>query len=317
MVRDRAAAPRGRVQARRSEVHALPRAQGAAARFRVHHRGADDREQPGRRQEGLLRGHYRRGHPHRPRGRAHRGAVPAHPASGHRPSAHHRRHLRSRAVPRRHHGHAHGLPLARHPMGQPRHRVDGRRARPARLHRARGAQLRALRQPVHTGGRLRHQHPAARGVRDERLRRRPVRRVRPQGQPGPAAAGAGDEREDPEGHGHHPVQGGGAAHRRESRIRPCRPQALGQDRPRAWHGHAGRRGVRAHRHGVPHGEPGRPLPPHARGGRGHAALGAGVHGLREAAAPHAFLPGGRQPLQGVQRQPAVPRLRAAERRRLA
>ena len=46
------------------------------------------------------------------------------------------------------------------------------------------------------------------------------RRLRPQGQPRPAAAGAGDERQDPEGHGHPPVQGGGPAHRREPRLRP-------------------------------------------------------------------------------------------------
>ncbi len=48
----------------------------------------------------------------------------------------------------------------------------------------------------------------------------------------------------------------------------------------------------------------------------HAAPRAGVHGLREAAAPHALLPGRGQPVQGMQRQPAVPRVRAAERRRL-
>ncbi len=50
---------------------------------------------------------------------------------------------------------------------------------------------------------------------------------------------------------------------------------------------------------------------------GHVPPRAGVHQLREAAAAHAFLLGGGKPVQDLQQQPAISRMRAARRRRFA
>ena len=66
---------------------------------------------------------------------------------------------------------------------------------------------------------------------------------------------------------------------------------------------------------VPHRGPAKPLRAHAGRGRGDVPLGGRVHRMRETAASYALLPGSGQPVQDPQRQPHVPCLRAAQRRR--
>ena len=94
------------------------------------------------------------------------------------------------------------------------------------------AHLRPLRQPVHSGGRLRHQPAPLGHLRRRRLRERPLHRLCPEGQPRAFRGRDAPHREDPEGHGRHPVQGRGGAYRREPLVRPGRPQPSAPDRPR-------------------------------------------------------------------------------------
>lgn len=107
----------------------------------------------------------------------------------------------------------------------------GARCRQPRQRGQRCAHLRPLRQPVHSGGRLRHQPAPLGHLRRRRLRERPLRRLCPEGQSGAFRGRDAPHREGPEGHGRYPVQGGGGTYRREPLVRPGRSQPSAPDRP--------------------------------------------------------------------------------------
>ena len=232
-----------------------------------------------------------------------------------RPAPPHRRRVRPRAGAPAHHGRAPFLPQRRCAVGQPRHPVDGRRHRQSDsvagvvricarygnlsiLEDAYGINLRPL--ATFAADAYANDPCTAFALKGPRAFR---------GRDAP-------HREDPEGHGRHPVQG----RRRslpEPLVRPGRPQPSAPDRPRARNGHGGRRRIRASGHDLPHGRLGRPLPPHRGRGRCHRAAVRSIHRQRAPAAPHALFPGSGQPVQDRERQPHAARLRAPGRRRIA
>ena len=226
------------------EVHPLESTQVAARRVFLHHRGAAARalRRPG---QGRLRGRdSRHHHLHRACRRLHLRPLQRHPATGYRPTAHPWRHLRPWLRRPRHTRHFAPVPLLGHPVGQPRHAVDGCGSRQRRLHLQRAAPVAALRQSGHTGRRLRHQPGASGHLCAGDLWRRPLPRVCAQ-----ATERHEDGREDPtadgqdaQGHLGDTVQRGGSHLPPPPGMADGRPLSAGGHRPGA--ADVSRRGAR-------------------------------------------------------------------------